>query len=754
MPDQRAFFSRGELLDGLPARRASTILFAIESRTATLVSRARDAMASYLNDRTAREREAAFLEAMAQGRTLPVAISVQDLERYAPAWAPLVPGDAGLRAELARLIGGKYRLAAGRVPKITAALGLDDPAVGEAFARRDGAQIRSIFAERTTSRDRLRWWRAATAYRLEHMPPFWMAFALTLTETIGEGVLTVPIAVAGLGPLGGLAALVVLGIVNLVTIGAIVEAISRDGDMRYGSSYFGHLVANYLGRAGTALLAPSILVLDLICLLTYAIGFAAAVSGATGIPAELWVAALLVVNVAVLARGSMSATVASAILVGVVNIVLMLAVCLAAAPHVDLGRLAAGPTGAAGAPFRIADLGIVFGVILVAYFGHTSTGSAAKVVLAEDPSGRALLRGNLAAMATVVGLYCLATVVVLGVVPSSQLVGYPGTPLAPLAAAAGPAVDVFGSLYAMIAIGFGSLYISLSLFNQVREWLPPLAGRTGPSPSGLRRLVGDRRSQALIALLPTVAVFALAEAMFATGTESFTAPLGFLGLLSCALVGGVFPMLMVAVARQRGDIVPGTVVRFIGHPVTVAAVTAVYVGEIALNGLLIWQEPIQRVLAAATAVAALGLALWSYRAGAFRPRSVVQVRVDEAGGARGRLEVASAGRPAAVTVAVETDGGCSSADAAGLDLGRVRSLRSITVGLPDGIARDLKVWVHRITSDGESAAWPAVVTLEDGGATRPVQVDAATGKGIATLHAGTRSLRIEPSARMVPELRL
>ena len=48
----------------------------------------------------------------------------------------------------------------------------------------------------------------------------------------------------------------------------------------------------------------------------------------------------------------------------------------------------------------------------------------------------------------------------------------------------------------------------------------------------------------------------------------------------------------------------------------------------------------------------------------------------------------------------------------------------------------------------------AVVTLEDGGATRPVQVDAATGKGIATLHAGTRSLRIEPSARMVPELRL
>ena len=41
--DEQAFFSREELLGGLPARRASTSLFAIESRTARLVARARHA---------------------------------------------------------------------------------------------------------------------------------------------------------------------------------------------------------------------------------------------------------------------------------------------------------------------------------------------------------------------------------------------------------------------------------------------------------------------------------------------------------------------------------------------------------------------------------------------------------------------------------------------------------------------------------------------------------------------------------------
>ena len=59
-----------------------------------------------------------------------------------------------------------------------------------------------------------------------------MAYALTLTETIGGGLLVLPIALAGIGPIPGVAMLLVLGLLNVLTIGGLVEAITRNGSMR------------------------------------------------------------------------------------------------------------------------------------------------------------------------------------------------------------------------------------------------------------------------------------------------------------------------------------------------------------------------------------------------------------------------------------------------------------------------------------------------------------------------------------------
>ena len=42
-------------------------------------------IATYLPERTAEEQERAFLDAMAQGRDLPLQPTIQDLERYAVA---------------------------------------------------------------------------------------------------------------------------------------------------------------------------------------------------------------------------------------------------------------------------------------------------------------------------------------------------------------------------------------------------------------------------------------------------------------------------------------------------------------------------------------------------------------------------------------------------------------------------------------------------------------------------------------------
>jgi hypothetical protein len=249
-PDETpSFFSRERVLGGSPARRATTLLLAIEGRTARRAERARQAMATYLTPHVEEEKEREFLAALADARR-PIRISAQDLERHAPAWAALLPADPESVAAVAALIGQKYDFRRGDARGISRALRLEEPAVAAAFERQRGEPIASIFAPSLPLAEQARWARARATRALESLPPFWTAFALTLSETVGASVLALPIAFAIAGPAAAVAMLVVLGVINVLTLAGLVEAITRTGKMRYGSSYFGRLVGEYLGRSG------------------------------------------------------------------------------------------------------------------------------------------------------------------------------------------------------------------------------------------------------------------------------------------------------------------------------------------------------------------------------------------------------------------------------------------------------------------------------------------------------------------------
>ncbi len=133
--------SRDEILGGMPARRASTVLYGIESRTARLILLNRQALTHVLNERSATIRERAFLEAVAGGRDLPERPAIQDLERFADAWAPLVPADPRVRAAVFHRLAERDPLPAGSVDGIRRALGVDEPAVAEAHEALYGAPI-------------------------------------------------------------------------------------------------------------------------------------------------------------------------------------------------------------------------------------------------------------------------------------------------------------------------------------------------------------------------------------------------------------------------------------------------------------------------------------------------------------------------------------------------------------------------------------------------------------------------------------
>jgi amino acid permease len=465
--------TREEILTGLPARRASTLLFLIESRTAHMVAQSRQAMEIFLTQEAAEERDLAFLEAFALGRDPPLRPMIQDLERYAPQWAPLVPENPRVQAAVAHLLGQKYDFTYQAVPGIRAALGLDEEAVQQAYRRLYGQSLETIFAPRTTLIDRLRWAWAALARWLESLPPFWTAFALTLTETVGAGILALPIALASIGPLAGVVLLVVLGLVNVLTVASMAESVARSGAIRYGRAFIGRAVANYLGNIGSFIITLGLAVLNFLCLLAYYTGFSTTLEDATHVPAEVWTAVLFLIGLYFLRRESLNATVASALLVGMTNIGLILLLSLFAFTHVRAENLLyVNVPFLGGRPFDPSILQLIFGVVLAAYFGHQSLGNCARVVLRRDPSARSLIWGSMAGMATAMVLYCIWVLAVNGTIAPQALAGQSGTALVPLAAQVGPSVHVLGSIFATLAMGMASILMSLGLFNLVRERLP------------------------------------------------------------------------------------------------------------------------------------------------------------------------------------------------------------------------------------------------------------------------------------------
>ena len=965
--------TREEILTSLPARRASTLLFLIESRTAHMVAQSRQAMEIFLTKEAAEERDLAFFEAFALGRDPPLRPTIQDLERYAPQWAPLVPENPTVRAAVAHLLGQKYDFTYQAVPGIRAALGLDEEVVQRAYHRLYSQPLETIFAPRATPVDRLRWAWAALAGWLESLPPFWTAFALTLTETVGAGILALPIALASVGPLAGVLLLVVLGLVNVLTVASMAEAVARSGTIRYGRAFIGRAVADYLGNIGSLIITLGLAALNFLCLLAYYTGFSTTLEDATRVPAEVWTAVLFLIGLYFLRRESLNATVASALLVGATNIGLILLLSLLAFTHVRAENLLyVNVPFLGGRPFDPSILQLVFGVVLAAYFGHQSLGNCARVVLRRDPSARSLIWGSMAGTATAMGLYCIWVLAVNGAIAPQVLAGLSGTALAPLAAQVGPSVHVLGSVFVILGMGMASILMSLGLFNLVRERLPtrhrpvvmlprrrgrllfhqrgkptgspriglvylglearPEQGRRGGQPqfrldvqlggsthrvetvatgrweatellnqlpdlgkqeirltlevldasqesvhlrvdspmsltyegkwdaTGLRmadvlvlpdslralanwimrrgevsfaevvahlgqdeavahtmldalieqgfvremkpvlseaegvegtsryrvrfalrrgrqlpedlwqalgekmetpvgaghiprridmRAVAQRawevlseRGRFFLSVSPVVVVLLLVEWLLFTDAESFAGPLSFLGVLVVSLLGGIFPVLLLASSRRKGEFVPDVVYRLLDHPLLITSIYLVFLASIFLHGLVIWQGPVERAGALFVGVLMLGVTIAMVRRGAFAPRVVVELREDSSQGERAVFAITAGGQPGTAEVRLGYPEGEQRYQAATGEVPAPSSLRYAIFQLPAGQAQELKVWAHRVMPEGDSEGLPALLEVHCGSETTRFDLKLSGGQVLLPLTSEACRLEI------------
>lgn len=471
MSSDDELISREELLAGLPARRANTLLFLIESRTAQIVARSRVEFS--LTEQAASERDLAFLEAFALGNAPPLHPTIQHLERYALQWTPLVPENPRLKAAVAHALSQKYTFTYQAVPNIRAALGLDEKAVQVAYSRLYRTQLLTIFASSLPLTEHLRWTSAAIAQRLESLPPFWLASLVTVALGLPQAFLALPIAVADVGPLATVAFVVIIGIINVLTMACMAEAVGRSGDFRYGNAFIKQLVSNYLGNTGSFILSLAVGIRVFLIALACYMGLSATMASFTHIPAALWAVLLFFAGLYLLSRQSLNFTVAVMVLLAAINVSLLLLLSLLAFRHLQLNNLLyVNLPFFNGRPFQPLMLQQFLGVSLMLYFGHIYVGECAKLILPRDPSASSLIWGSVAGTAFLTVLFCIWVLAVNGAISPQLLAGQSGTVLEPLALQVGPIVTVLGAVLVTLLLGMAWLRSSSLLLNLAREWLP------------------------------------------------------------------------------------------------------------------------------------------------------------------------------------------------------------------------------------------------------------------------------------------
>ncbi|PYN97738.1 MAG: hypothetical protein DMD91_16725 [Candidatus Rokuibacteriota bacterium] len=243
---------------------------------------------------------------------------------------------------------------------------------------------------------------------------------------------------------------------------------------------------------------------------------------------------------------------------------------------------------------------------------------------------------------------------------------------------------------------------------------PPASRASTPAPSSWSRLLSDR-SRFLLSISPIALTFLMSGWFLAIGWDSFPAVLGILGVISSSIFSGIIPVLLIASSRKKGEVVPGVVLKFVGHPLVLGAVYLIYVVVLLSHGLFIWENPVSRASALLVTVVAFVVTVVTARRGSYKPRVVVEMRLDQREGQRSAFSVVAGGQPAPADVRLHYPDRDRDQRAANGEVAAFGDLRTATFQIPASGGTELKVWVHRVTPSGDSEGLPALLDVRDGG---------------------------------------
>lgn len=682
------------------------LLFALENRTAQLFEQdVRDA-AVYLTYANTQTREQDFFAAFARGRERDVNVTIQQIERYAPQWKMLLPetSDARLNAALAHLLGNKYKFTRAEIPNVRAALALDDAATRQAFQNTFNQSLDTMYAPQLHLAARARFGWARFAARLENLPPFWLAFFLTMPGA--AGLLALSTAMARVGLVGGLLLLFLFALLNMFTVAALAEATARAGVTRLGLGWLGQLVQEYLGSAGALFLTIILALNNFFVLVVFFLGVGGTLQDATQIPLWFWALVLFGICIFFLSRGSLNSTIASTLIIVFVVLLLLVLIPLFAMPLFQFENVAR----AAFISFEMGSLQFALALLLSTYFSHLLVATYAPVVVRRDASARSWIGGSAAAIFGFMLIAMLWLIVMNGALAPDVIAQAQGTILTPLAenlsrsnAGTGNIVLWLGSLLVILSLGLATVQIALGLYYMVQERLPAPREKS---------LWAKPRARFLISIVPMFGVLLLAEWLAFSGTTSFASLLGIVSAFALPLLSGVFPILLLAATRRKGEFIPRGAARFLGNPIFLTAMYFLFVALIFGYGIFIFQDPLARVLILAVGIATLGVTFVMRQRGAFAARLVVLVQKDERDAYASKFAVVENGYPARAHIELAYATRAEKFRATHHEFSW-RELRALRVRVTVSPARSVKLWGMCFTKDGAAKGLNARVEMQN-----------------------------------------
>src|SRR5829696_666036 len=493
MSDDSGLFSREEVLAGLPARRARTLVYLIERAAVRLRLDREVATMALVGERSAEARELAWIEAFALDEEPSSPLTAQDIEAAAGRWASLVPRSAEIRAATARLLAERYQLDRRRMGGLRAALGLDSKDLAAAFERQTGRPLDSIWS-RTGPLEGLRWLATSPGRWLERTSAFRAAAALTFLTSLGQSVLIVPISVATVGPLAAVASILVIGLFALSATAAVAEATTRNGEVRFRGGFFGRLATSSLGAAAGTVPGLLGVIGTALQSLSAFIGLALLLSVTTSIPAALWVAVLAPVTIAIPLFWRRTASFGGLLAFGLVNVALLAALSVLVLIRATIGGELATPSLTPPGDIGIdVALGVIMGVLIATYADPVYTVQIGRVVLPHDPDGIGYVRGSVVGMAAFVAVTLVFSAVLLLVVPAGELAGASGSALEGVSEGFGPAAIILATLIGVGLFGIRLYGNAIALFDFVAERMPGRSAQRVVLRVGRGRVLLSRR---------------------------------------------------------------------------------------------------------------------------------------------------------------------------------------------------------------------------------------------------------------------